>query len=149
MNRIKKAFQTKREQEKLTSLFLTAGFPELDSTVDLVLGMEKNGVDMVELGIPFSDPLADGPTIQYASDIAISNGITIKKIFEMVNEIRTQSEIPLVLMGYINPILQYGIASFCEDAAEAGVDGLIIPDIPIEEISIIQQKAKETGLSLI
>ena len=149
MNRISSAFQNKSDSEKLMSLFITAGFPDLDSTVELILGMSENGADMIEIGIPFSDPLADGPTIQYSSDIAISNGITMNGIFEMVKEVRRESEIPLILMGYINPIMQYGIEAFCKNASEAGVDGLIIPDIPIEESNIINQHAKANGLDLI
>lgn len=131
------------------SLFLTAGFPGLDSTVDLVLGFEKNGADMIELGIPFSDPLADGPTIQYSSDIAISNGITLDKIFEMVSAIREKSEIPIILMGYMNPVLRYGVESFCKKAAAVGVDGLILPDIPVEESGLIDEFASEAGLSIV
>lgn len=131
------------------SLFLTAGFPDLESTVDLILGLEQNGADMIELGIPFSDPLADGPTIQYSSDVAIKNGITMNKIFEMVKEVREQSEIPIILMGYMNPILRYGIKDFCQKSEEAGVDGLIIPDIPIEEGGIIEGQAIDSNLSLI
>lgn len=131
------------------SLFLTAGFPDLDATVDLILGSEKNGADIIELGMPFSDPLADGPTIQYSSDVAIQNGITMEKIFEMVKEVRKQSGIPIILMGYMNPVLHYGVEKFCTKAKQAGVDGLIIPDIPIEEGGIIEQHARNSKLSLI
>jgi tryptophan synthase alpha chain len=131
------------------SLFITAGYPDLGSTVDLILGFEKNGADLIELGMPFSDPLADGPTIQYASNVAIGNGITMKKIFEMVSELRKSSEIPVILMGYINPVFKYGVELFCEDASNCGVDGLIIPDAPPEESSIIAGAAKKYGLSMI
>lgn len=131
------------------SLFISAGYPSLDSTVDLILGFEKNGADLIELGMPFSDPLADGPTIQYASNTAIDNGITMSKIFEMVREIRKSSQIPLVLMGYINPILKFGVDRFCMEAEKSGVDGLIIPDAPVEESSIISAKADEYNLDLI
>ena len=131
------------------SLFLTAGFPDLESTVDLVLGFEENGADIIELGIPFSDPLADGPTIQYSSDVAISKGITIDKIFGMVAEIRKKSEIPIILMGYMNPVLRYGVKAFCEKASAAGVDGLILPDIPMEESGLIEEEAKANHLPII
>ncbi|MEX0720650.1 MAG: tryptophan synthase subunit alpha [Balneolaceae bacterium] len=149
MNRIQKTFQEKSADSKLMSLFITAGFPDLESTVDLILGFEKNGADIIELGMPFSDPLADGPTIQYSSDIAINNGITIVKIFEMVKEVRKKSGIPIILMGYMNPILRFGVDKFCQQAKAAGVDGLIIPDIPIEEGGMIGEKAKTSNLSLI
>lgn len=148
MNRIQKVFKEKPADSKIMSLFLTAGYPDLDSTVDLVLGFEKNGADIIELGMPFSDPLADGPTIQYSSDVAINKGITMNKIFEMVKEIRNESNIPIILMGYMNPVLRYGVDNFCKKAAEVGVDGLIIPDIPIEEGEVITEKAKENNLSL-
>jgi len=149
MNRIKEVFGNRKKDEKLLSLFITAGFPELEAAVELIPGFEKNGADLIELGMPFSDPLADGPTIQYSSDVAIKNGITIDKIFEQVRLIRDQSDIPLILMGYMNPVLRYGIEKFCSKAAEAGVDGLIIPDIPADEDTIIQQKARKNELSLI
>lgn len=148
MNRITKKFEEKGS-EKLMSLFLTAGFPDLESTVDLVLGFEKNGADVIELGIPFSDPLADGPTIQYSSDIAISNGISVDKILEMVAEIRKHSEIPIILMGYMNPVLRYGVKAFCEKASTVGVDGLILPDIPVEESGLIEEYAEQNNLPII
>lgn len=131
------------------SLFITAGYPDLDSTVDLILGFEENGADVIELGMPFSDPLADGPTIQYSSDISISNGITIDKIFEMVSKLRERSEIPVILMGYMNPVLRYGVKSFCEKAAASGVDGLILPDIPVEESGLIDREAEKNNLPII
>lgn len=149
MNRIQHVFNNKKADEKLMSLFITAGYPDLESTVDLILGFEKNGADLIELGIPFSDPLADGPTIQHSSDVAIQNGITMNKIFEMVEEVRKQSEIPVILMGYMNPILRYGVEKFTQKAAKAGVDGLIIPDIPIEENALIKDHAQKNGLDVI
>jgi len=148
-SRITSVFEQKKEDEKIMSLFITAGYPDLDSTVDLILGFEENGADMIELGMPFSDPLADGPTIQYASNVAIENGITMKKIFEMVREVRKSSEIPIILMGYINPVFRYGVEAFCRDAEESGVDGLIIPDAPLEESSIISESAEKHGLEMI
>lgn len=147
--RIKQVFDGRDFSSKVMSLFITAGYPDPDSTVDLILGFEKNGVDMIELGMPFSDPLADGPTIQFSSNEAIRQGISIDKIFEMVREIRSRSEIPIILMGYINPVLRYGVEKFCKKASEAGVDGLIIPDIPIEESGIITREAAENQLPII
>ena len=149
MNRITKKFEEKAADDKLMSLFITAGYPDLESTVDLILGFEENGADVIELGMPFSDPLADGPTIQLSSDVAIANGITIDKIFDMVAELRTKSQIPIILMGYMNPVLRYGVNSFCKRAAEVGVDGLILPDIPVEEDGLIGNAASETNLPLI
>lgn len=148
-SRIKSLFEKRSEDDKIMSLFITAGYPDLESTADLILGFEENGADLIELGMPFSDPLADGPTIQYASNQAISNGITMKKIFEMVREVRKTSEIPLILMGYINPVLRFGAEAFCREAAEAGVDGLIIPDAPPEESSVISEAAEKNRLDLV
>jgi len=147
--RIQSLFERKSTHDKVMSLFITAGYPDVESTVDLVLGFEEHGADLIELGMPFSDPLADGPTIQYASNTAISNGITMNKIFGMVREIRKSSEIPLILMGYINPVLKYGVERFCKEAVESGVDGLIIPDAPVEESSIISKEAEAHNLDLI
>jgi tryptophan synthase alpha chain len=149
MNRITKKFQEKGSDQKLMSLFITAGYPELEATVDLILGFEKNGADIIELGMPFSDPLADGPTIQYSSDVAISNGISIDKIMNMVAEIRKHSEIPIILMGYMNPVLRYGVSKFCERAKEVGVDGFILPDIPVEEGGLIEQEAADNNIPII
>lgn len=148
-NRIRTLFENRNQQEKVMSLFLTAGYPDLESTVELILGFEENGADIIELGMPFSDPLADGPTIQFSSTVAIENGITMNGIFEIVREVRKSSNIPIVLMGYINPVLRYGISGFCTRASEAGVDGLIIPDVTLEESELIRDEAKIHHLSLI
>lgn len=148
-SRIQSLFENRNSREKVMSLFISAGYPDLESTVDLILGFEENGAELIELGMPFSDPLADGPTIQYASNTAISNGITMAGIFEMVREVRKSSEIPLILMGYINPILKYGVERFCREAEESGVDGLIIPDAPVEESSMIFKTAEKHNLNLI
>lgn len=148
-NRIAQLFERHDGSSKIMSLFLTAGYPDLESTADLIIGFEENGVDLIELGMPFSDPLADGPTIQYSSNVAIENGITMKKILKIVEEVREQSQIPIILMGYINPVLRYGIEKFCRDATEAGVDGLIIPDIPIEESGIMEKEAENHELPII
>src|SRR5690606_31030197 len=107
------------------------------------------GADMIELGMPFSDPLADGPTIQESSNIAIENGITIPIIFDIVKEVRKTSEVPIVLMGYINPVIRFGINRFCEQAAAAGVDGLIIPDLPVDEQDLLAVHAKACNLPII
>lgn len=147
-DRIGKLFHD-RKDEAVMSLFLTAGFPRPEHTVELVLGMEEHGADMVELGMPFSDPLADGPSIQYASNVALEQGITMEDILEMVRQIRGRSQIPLVLMGYVNPVLRYGAEAFCREAAEAGADGLILPDLPPEEAGLLAEHADAHGLRLI
>ncbi|NGP76238.1 tryptophan synthase subunit alpha [Balneolaceae bacterium YR4-1] len=148
-HRITQLFRKKNEDSKIMSLFLTAGYPDLESTVDLILGFEQNGTDMIELGMPFSDPLADGPTIQYSSNKAIESGITMDGIFEMVRGVRKQSEIPIILMGYVNPVMRYGVEDFCKEASDAGVDGLIIPDLPVEESGILEEKADHYELPII
>jgi len=130
MNRIQNIF--KERSEKLIP-FITAGFPNLDDTMNLVLTAEEAGADMIEIGMPFSDPLADGPIIQQASHVAINNGVTIRWILDTVSKIREKSDIPIALMGYINPLIKYGFEKFVSDCSTAGVDGLIIPDLPPEE----------------
>ncbi len=134
MNRItqKLKFLADRKEKALVC-FITAGFPTLKATVPLVLEIEKGGADIIELGMPFSDPLADGPVIQASSQQAIKNGITLDHILKYVREIRKCSDIPLILMGYLNPILHYGEERFFADAAKAGVDGVILPEVPLEE----------------
>ena len=128
-----KLTQLRKQNKKALVLFLTAGFPKLESTVPLVLKLAEAGADIIEIGMPFSDPLADGPIIQASSQRAIKNGITLVRILEQVKEIRRYSEIPFVLMGYLNPILHYGQERFFADAAKAGVDGVILPEVPLEE----------------
>ncbi len=135
--------------KKIMNLFITAGFPAPEDTVDLILGYEKNGADIIELGMPFSDPLADGPTIQYSSEVAIRAGITMDHIFDMVIELRKTSSIPVVLMGYVNPVMHYGIDRFFSRGAEAGIDGLILPDVPVEESGLIQEASEKHGIPLI
>ena len=133
-NRIVQTLNSLKEQKKKALvLFLTAGYPQLDSTVPLVLELAHAGADIIELGMPFSDPLADGPVIQASSQQAIKNGITLKHILGQVKEIRKHSDIPLVLMGYLNPLLHYGEEKFFADARKAGVDGIILPEVPLEE----------------
>ncbi|HMD14111.1 MAG TPA: tryptophan synthase subunit alpha, partial [Bacteroidota bacterium] len=124
--------QCKQQGKKALSFFITAGYPTLDSTVPLVLGLAESGADIVEIGIPFSDPIADGSTIQMSSEQALRNGITLAKTFIMAKEIRKQTNIPLVLMGYANPIFAFGLQEFIQTASEYGVDGIIVPDLPLE-----------------
>lgn len=131
MNRIKNLFQTKNKN--ILSVFCTAGFPELNSMVQILEELQNNGVDMVEIGMPFSDPTADGPVIQYSNTIAINNGMMLKVLFEQLKGIRAKVQIPLVLMGYLNPALQYGFDNFLRDAHACGIDGVIIPDLPMYE----------------
>ena len=130
MNRINKKLQ---EDKKLLSIYFTAGFPQLNNTVSIIEDLEKSGVDMIEIGLPFSDPLADGPTIQASSTTALANGMTTKVLFEQLKDIRKTVSIPLIIMGYFNPMMQYGIEAFCKKCAEVGIDGLIIPDLPVKE----------------
>jgi len=130
MNRIQ---QKLTEGRKLLSIYFTAGYPKLEDTVSILQELEKNGVDMVEIGLPFSDPLADGPTIQASSSHALQNGMTTKVLFEQLKDIRKTVSIPVLLMGYFNPVLQYGVEAFCNKCSEIGIDGLIIPDLPLAE----------------
>lgn len=128
-NRIDEIFLQKR---KVLSIYFTAGYPQLNDTIPILQELQKAGVDLVEIGLPFSDPLADGPTIQKSSNRALSNGMTSEILFNQLDGIRGKIEIPLVLMGYFNPILQYGVAKFCERCKEVGIDGIILPDLPLE-----------------
>lgn len=137
MNRIRKKLQ---EDKKLLSIYFTAGFPQLNNTIPIIEELEKNGVDMIEIGLPFSDPLADGPTIQKSSTKALANGMTTEVLFKQLKEIRKTVTIPLLLMGYFNPILQYEVEAFCKKCSEIGIDGLIIPDLPVEEYVKLHQK---------
>lgn len=148
MNRIEEKLKAIAERgEKALALFLTAGFPKTDSTVDLVLTLEQAGADIIELGVPFSDPLADGPIIQASSAVALKNGVTLPKIFGYVRAIRRNSDVPLVLMGYMNPMLAYGTERFLETAAETGVDGIIVPDLPFEEADSLRNMSVALGLA--
>ena len=129
MNRIK---QKLNEDKKLLSIYFTAGYPNIDDTVSIIQNLEKSGVDMIEIGLPFSDPLADGPTIQASSTAALKNGMTTETLFEQLKDIRKSVSIPLIIMGYFNPVLQYGVEAFCEKCQEIGIDGLILPDLPAD-----------------
>ena len=129
MNRINKKLEANK---KLLSIYFTAGYPNIDDTVPIIQNLEKSGVDMIEIGLPFSDPLADGPTIQASSTQALKNGMTTELLFEQLKGIRKSVSIPLIIMGYFNPMLQYGIEAFCERCRDVGIDGLIIPDLPVD-----------------
>ena len=148
MNRIDETLDARRKRgEKALGLFLTAGYPHPDSTVELVLALEQGGADLIEIGMPFSDPLADGPVIQQSSAIALENGVTLETIFEDVRRIRMSSSIPIVLMGYLNPILRYGLEQFFQHASEAGVDGVILPEVPLEESAEFSAMIEGNGLA--
>jgi tryptophan synthase alpha chain len=131
MKRIKELFQKKHQG--VLNVYCTAGYPQLESTIDVMKCLQSNGADLIELGMPYSDPLADGPVIQASSTKALQNGMTISKLFEQLKDFRNEVEVPVVLMGYLNPLLQYGFENFCAKAAEVGIDGLIIPDLPMYE----------------
>ncbi len=128
-NRIDTAF---RNEKKLLSIYFSAGHPNLNDTSYIIENLQKCGVDMIEIGLPFSDPIADGPTIQQSSSKALKNGMSTKKLFEQIIHIREEIHVPLIIMGYLNPIIQYGIEKFCRQCEIVGIDGLIIPDLPID-----------------
>lgn len=140
MNRINKKLQ---ENRKLLSIYFTAGYPEIEDTVPIIRELEKSGVDFIEIGLPFSDPLADGPTIQESSKQALENGMTTAKLFRQLENTREEISIPLIIMGYFNPILQFGVEAFCEKCKKTGIDGLIIPDLPVEEYQTYYKKTFE------
>ena len=139
MNRIEKLFAEK--QKSILNVYCTAGFPHLDDTLKVLHSLQRNGADMVEIGMPYSDPLADGPVIQNSSMIALQNGITIEKLFDQLKDCRSAItpsgdrgfHLPLILMGYLNPVMQFGIEKFCRLAKQVGVDGIILPDLPLYE----------------
>ncbi len=148
MNRIEQVFKRLRKKGETALIpFITAGDPSLEVTRDLVLEMDRRGADIVELGLAFSDPLADGPTIQAASFRALEAGMNPEKYFGLVSDIRSRSSVPLVLMGYYNPVLRYGLEAFAQDAAKAGIDGTIIPDLPLEEAAPWIKACRSSGLA--
>ena len=128
MNRIDHLFQVKTSG--IVSVYFTAGYPKLDDTTEIIRALAARGTDLIEIGIPFSDPMADGKTIQNSSTVALNNGMTMKKLFEQLKDIRRDVTIPLIVMGYLNPVMQYGIEHFCQSCAEIGIDGVILPDLP-------------------
>ena len=134
MTRIEELF--KRKQHNILNVYCTAGYPQLGSTQEVMQALQNNGVDLIELGMPYSDPLADGPVIQESSARAIENGMTIQTLFDQLNDMLSTINVPVILMGYMNPVLQYGFEEFCARAAEVGVDGLIIPDLPMNEFAM-------------
>lgn len=135
MNRIKQKLQEDLSK-KLLSIYFTAGYPQPEDTGTILKELQSSGVDMVEIGLPFSDPLADGPVIQRSSEAALKNGMTTTKLFDQLENIRETIDIPLLIMGYFNPILQYGVEKFCRKCSEIGIDGLIVPDLPLEEYQL-------------
>ena len=130
-NRIDHLFE--RKPRGVLSVYFTAGYPQLEDTMPIIRSLANKGVDMIEIGMPFSDPLADGPVIQQSSQEALKNGMSIKKLFEQLEYVRDITDIPLILMGYLNPVLYYGVENFCKKAADIGIDGIILPDLPVEE----------------
>lgn len=150
MSRIAKKFTDLRYQHRKALLpFIVAGHPSLAMTKRLMVALEAAGADLIEIGIPFSDPMADGPVIQKASEVALARGVTLAKILKLVREVRNRSEIPIVLMGYYNPILAYRLKRFAREAARAGVDGILVVDLPPEESGPLDRELKKWGIDLI
>lgn len=146
MNRLTELFNKKKNN--ILSIYFTAGYPEVGATLKIAEALEKAGADFLEIGFPYSDPLADGPVIQHSSQVAIENGMTVQLLFQQLRDLRQRVNIPVLLMGYVNPMLQYGVANFCKDAAEAGVDGLIVPDLPLSEYEeLYKDEFIKNGLS--
>ncbi len=150
MNRIDHTFQELRPTGRLALIaYLTAGYPTLKDTPALVEAVAGAGADMIELGFPFSDPLADGPTIQAASQAALKQGVTVARALEAAASARRRTAVPLLVMTYLNPVLAFGVEAFCRQAAQAGIDGLIIPDLPPEEAGELRRAATQAGLDLV
>lgn len=148
MNRLQSLF--KQKNKDILSVYFTAGFPQLDNTVAILAELEKQGVDMAEIGIPFSDPMADGMVIQQSSQKALDNGMTLRLLFNQLKNIRDTVNIPLIMMGYLNPIMQYGFEAFCKSCHETGIDGLIVPDLPFNEyVSEFKPVADKYGISVV
>lgn len=148
MNRINQLFEKKKQN--ILSIYFTAGHPKLDDTCTIIRELEKNGIDQIEIGIPFSDPMADGPVIQSSGSQALKNGMSLKYLFAQLEGIRKEVSIPLILMGYLNPIMAYGFERFCRDCKRVGVDGMIIPDLPFKDyIDEYKPIADQYGLKII
>ncbi|MBU4306095.1 MAG: tryptophan synthase subunit alpha [Candidatus Omnitrophica bacterium] len=148
MNRIEqKSSWLKKNRKKACIAYITAGFPNLKTTKTAVKILEENGVDIIELGMPFSDPIADGPTIQYASGVALKNGMNMHVFFDLVGELRKTTQIPLVIMSYYNPIFKFGVKRFALEAAKSGLDGVIVPDLPPEEAVELNDQLRARGIS--
>ena len=149
MNKINQVF-AERGDRKLLSLYFCAGTPSLEGTGEVIKTMQRRGIDFIEVGIPFSDPLADGPVIQTAATKALKNGMSVRLLFEQLKAIKDEVSIPLILMGYLNPILHYGIEAFCKSCAEAGVSGMIIPDLPFDDyLNVVKPAADKYDLRVI
>ena len=149
MNKINKLFSENKDK-KLLSLYFCAGAPTLDGTANVIKTLERRGISMIEVGIPFSDPMADGPVIQDAATTALKNGMTLRKLFAQLKTIKDEVSIPLVLMGYLNPIMQYGIEQFCQSCVDSGVSGVIIPDLPFDDyLNIVKPIADRYDLRII
>ncbi len=150
MNKINKLFAERPKDKKFLSLYFCAGCPRLDGTGDVIKTMQRRGIDFIEVGIPFSDPLADGPVIQTAATQALKNGMSVQLLFEQLKAIKDEVHIPLILMGYLNPILHYGIEAFCRSCQEAGVSGMIIPDLPFKDyLDLVKPVADRYDLRVI
>jgi tryptophan synthase alpha chain len=150
MTRITKVFQELRaNNEKALIPYITAGDPSLEITKKLIFQLEESGADIIELGVPFSDPMADGPTIQRASERALANNVSLKDVLDLVSEVRMYTEIPIILFGYYNPFFIYGAEKFSEDAKRVGADGVLIVDLPPEEVDELRVHINKTGLDII
>ncbi len=148
INRINELFE--RKNRNILSVFFTAGYPQLNDTPTILGLLEQHGADMAEIGMPFSDPTADGPVIQHSSDIALKNGMSVEKLFSQLKDIRHRVKMPLILMGYFNPVLQFGVESFCKKCSEIGIDGVILPDLPLDEYNVRYRRYfEENNLHLI
>lgn len=143
MNRLEKLFSQKNKN--ILNVYCTAGYPQLNSTVEVITALQHQGVDMVEIGIPYSDPVADGPVIQQSNMQALENGMSIPLLFEQLKNIRENIQLPLILMGYLNPVMQYGFGKFCKAAAGVGIDGLILPDLPMHEFETMYRQYLEAN----
>lgn len=141
MNRLDQLFQNK--EKEVLNIYFTAGYPTLDATETIILELDKAGVDLIEVGMPYSDPLADGPTIQGSGQQALVNGMTVPILFEQLKRVREQTEVPLILMGYFNQVMQYGIGKFIQDCVDVGIDGVILPDLPLFEYESYYKKLFE------
>jgi len=147
-NRINQLFETKKEN--ILSVYFTAGFPKLEDTVPTLQCLQENGVDLIEIGVPFSDPLADGLVIQNSSQAALHNGMSIRKLFDQLSAVRSSVHVPLIMMGYLNPVMQFGFEAFCKECHRVGVDGMIIPDLPMSDfLAEYKEIASRYGLEFI
>jgi len=150
MKRLQQLFTQKKE--RILNIYFTAGFPNLNDTTSIILALEKSGADLIEIGMPYSDPLADGPTIQHSSQVALANGMTLRILFEQIRAVREKTQIPLVLMGYFNQMMQYGESAFLQACKTSGIDALILPDMPLEEYENhykIQFESLDLGISFL